>query len=84
MAIHFVGIDPDTDDDGCPTVFKDDEALDLLVQSYTADDATTADCDSKSPARKPKPPEETIIRIPRRMFPTIRKAMDELEDPGVQ
>ncbi|MFI6334119.1 hypothetical protein [Streptomyces sp. NPDC050535] len=83
MNIKFVGIDPDTDDDGCPTVWVDTEAADLLIQSYTADDASTARCDALSPARAPIPSGETVIRIPKRMIPLIRKACDEL-DPGVR
>ncbi|GAA2134093.1 hypothetical protein [Streptomyces synnematoformans] len=83
MTIRFVGIDPETDEDGCPTVWVDAEAGDLLVQSYTADEATTAECDSASPARSPKPQEETVIRIPQRMIPALRRACDEL-DSGVR
>lgn len=83
MNIHFVGIDPETDEDGCPTVWVDTSTSDLLIQSYQADDATTDTCDALSPARAPIPPGETVIRIPARMIPIIRKACDEL-DPGVR
>ncbi|MFK0151216.1 hypothetical protein ACIQVK_03925 [Streptomyces sp. NPDC090493] len=83
MEIHFVGIDPETDEDGCPTVWVDTQAEDLLIQSYQADAQTTATCDNLSPARAPIPPGETVIRIPKRMIPIIRKACDEL-DPGVR
>ncbi|MFI6494794.1 hypothetical protein [Streptomyces sp. NPDC050564] len=83
MNIQFVGIDPDTDDDGCPTVWVDTDTSDLLIQSYKADDESTARCDALSPARAPIPPAETVIRIPQRMIPVIRKACDEL-DPGVR
>ncbi|MDV9175963.1 hypothetical protein R6V09_38320 [Streptomyces sp. W16] len=83
MNIHFVGIDPETDEDGCPTVWVDTDTSDLLIQSYQADDETSTTCDTLSPARAPIPPGETVIRIPRRMIPIIRKACDEL-DPGVR
>ncbi|GHE00240.1 hypothetical protein GCM10010339_14620 [Streptomyces alanosinicus] len=83
MDIRFVGIDPDTDEDGCPTVWVDAETADLLIQSYEADAETSSICDALSPARAPIPPGETVIRIPRRMIPIIRKACDEL-DPGVR
>jgi hypothetical protein len=59
------------------------ETADLLIQSYEADEGTTATCDALSPARAPIPPGETVIRIPARMIPIIRKACDEL-DSGVQ
>ncbi|WP_425444618.1 hypothetical protein [Streptomyces phaeoluteigriseus] len=61
----------------------DTDTADLLIQSYQADEATTATCDGLSPARAPIPPGETVIRIPARMAPIIRKALDEL-DPGVR
>lgn len=83
MTTYFVGIDPETDEDGCPTVWVDPDGRELLVQSYRADEETTATCESLSPARAPIPPGETIIRIPARMIPIIRKALDEL-DPGVR
>ncbi|UWE08578.1 hypothetical protein [Actinacidiphila bryophytorum] len=85
MTIHFVGIDPETDEDGCPTVWVDDVARDLLIQSYQVDQETSATCDSLSPARAPIPPGETIVRIPARMISIIRKACDDLErDSGVR
>lgn len=83
MTIHFVGIDPETDEDGCPTVWVDKRAADLLIQGYEADETTSAQCDALSPARAPIPFGETVIRIPARMIPIIRKACDEL-DPGVR
>ncbi|EKX61434.1 hypothetical protein Sipo8835_29435 [Streptomyces ipomoeae] len=83
MNIRFVGIDPETDEDGCPTVWVDMDTADLLIQSYEVDEETSSTCDALSPARSPIPPGETVIRIPRRMIPIIRKACDEL-DPGVR
>ncbi|MFJ8140815.1 hypothetical protein [Streptomyces sp. NPDC096013] len=78
MNIQFVGIDPETDEDGCPTVWVDTSTDDLLIQSYQADDETTATCDALSPAGAPIPCGETVIRVPARMIPIIRKACDEL------
>jgi hypothetical protein len=83
MSIRFVGIDPETDEDGCPTVWVDTSTDDLLIQSYQADDETTATCDALSPVRASIPSGETVIRIPARMIPISRKACDEL-DPGVR
>ncbi|MFJ6656025.1 hypothetical protein ACIQNG_06615 [Streptomyces sp. NPDC091377] len=83
MTIHFIGIDPETDEDGCPTVWVDTKSKDLLIQSYEADDETTAQCDALSPAKAPIPPGEAILRVPARMISIIRKACDEL-DPGVR
>ncbi|MEU5973790.1 hypothetical protein [Streptomyces sp. NPDC047315] len=80
MDLRFIGIDPETDEDGCPTVWVDHAAEDLLIQSYTADSETAEKCHSLSPAKAPIPPGETVIRFPRRMVPLIRKACDELDE----
>ncbi|MFI6289475.1 hypothetical protein ACIBCM_32855 [Streptomyces sp. NPDC051018] len=64
-------------------MWVDTAAEDLLIQSYRADDASTAECHTLSPAKAPIPPGETVIRIPKRMVPIIRKACDEL-DPGIR
>jgi hypothetical protein len=61
----------------------DTNAADLLIQGYEADEETTATCDALSPAKAPIPPGETVIRIPARMIPILRKACNEL-DSGVQ
>ena len=39
MALGFVGIDPNTGGGGSPTVWVEDEAEEIIVQSWTADDA---------------------------------------------
>jgi hypothetical protein len=36
MALRFVGIDPDTDLEHCPTVWADEEAGELVVQGWKA------------------------------------------------
>ncbi|WNI19570.1 hypothetical protein RLT57_06070 [Streptomyces sp. ITFR-21] len=74
--IRFAGIDPDTDEDGCPTVWVDTDTSELLVQGYTADAETAVASHALSPARAPIPATETITRIPTRMAPLIRKALD--------
>ncbi|MFB7272723.1 hypothetical protein [Streptomyces sp. NPDC056244] len=84
MQIQFVGIDPSTDRNECPTVWVDKEEQRLLIQSYNADEASQAQCEATSPAYGPVPPTETIISIPARMVPAIRKAIDALENPGLR
>ncbi|MGW2550075.1 hypothetical protein [Streptomyces sp. NPDC001635] len=84
MDIQFVGIDPETDEDGCPTVWVDRSTKDLLIQGYQADEETTATADRLSPARAPIPEGETVVRVPARMIPILRKAFDALDDSGVR
>lgn len=40
MALQFLGIWPNTPDDGSPTIWLDDTTGDLIIQSWKADAAT--------------------------------------------
>lgn len=75
MALLFFGKDPNTNGDDCPTVWVDDTSADLLLQGWKADEATEAECRTVGHI----PDTETVIRIPARMVPLIRKACDEAE-----
>ncbi|MFG2346511.1 hypothetical protein [Streptomyces phaeochromogenes] len=79
MSVEFIGIDPDTDRDHCPTVWADTEARELLLQGWKPDEQTHAECEATSPANGPVPDSEAIIRIPARMIPMIREACDAVE-----
>jgi hypothetical protein len=84
LAVEFVGIDPDTDRDHCPTVWADREAREILLQGWKADAATQAACEATSPAHGSVPDTEAIIRIPARMIPMIREACDAVERAHVR
>ncbi|MEV2226996.1 hypothetical protein AB0H69_00235 [Streptomyces phaeochromogenes] len=84
MAVEFVGIDPDTDRDHCPTVWADPEAQEILLQGWKPDATTQAVCESTSPANGSVPDTEAIIRIPARMIPMIREACDAVERADVR
>ncbi|WML79193.1 hypothetical protein [Streptomyces sp. VNUA74] len=84
MSVEFVGIDPDTDRDHCPTVWVDKEAGELLIQGWDPDPATQEDCVRTSPANGALPEGEAIVRIPARMVPMIREACDALERADVR
>ncbi|WP_031480964.1 hypothetical protein [Streptomyces bicolor] len=79
MSVQFVGIDPDTDRDHCPTVWADAEAQEILLQGWKPDAATQTACEGSSPANGPVPETEAIIRLPARMIPLIREACDAVE-----
>ncbi|MFE9556826.1 hypothetical protein ACFYMW_32480 [Streptomyces sp. NPDC006692] len=79
MAVVYVGIDPDTDRDHCPTVWTDTEAQELLFQGWKPDAEAQAQCEQSSPANGSVPEGEAIIRIPARMIPLIREACDAVE-----
>lgn len=40
VQLQFIGVDPDSDIDESPTAWVDLESADIVIQSYTADDAT--------------------------------------------
>ncbi|QOV37259.1 hypothetical protein IM697_02005 [Streptomyces ferrugineus] len=79
MAVEFVGIDPDTDLDHCPTVWADVEAQEILLQGWKPSAETQTECEASSPAHGPVPDSEAIVRIPARMIPMIREACDAVE-----
>ncbi|MFE0273819.1 hypothetical protein ACFWZY_17125 [Streptomyces sp. NPDC058992] len=79
MDLQFIGIDPDTDRDHCPTVWVDQEKQELLLQGWKPDSTTHGACEASSPANGPVPEGEAIVRIPARMVPMIREACDAIE-----
>ncbi|MFJ2781846.1 MULTISPECIES: hypothetical protein [unclassified Kitasatospora] len=77
MSLEFFGIDPETEKDGSPTVWVEDETADLIFQGETADALLAAEVGSKSWAPGHSagiPVHESVIRIPARMVPIIREA----------
>ncbi|WP_331721088.1 hypothetical protein [Streptomyces sp. NBC_00454] len=79
MAVEFVGIDPDTDRDHCPTVWADAEAQEILFQGWLPTPGTRTECEESSPANGSVPESEAIVRIPARMISMIREACDAVE-----
>lgn len=79
MAVEFVGIDPNTDRDHCPTVWADGETQEILLQGWKPSPETQAECEGSSPANGSVPDSEAIVRIPARMIPMIREACDAVE-----
>ncbi|MFD5251407.1 hypothetical protein ACFWM5_00995 [Streptomyces bobili] len=81
MRLRFIGIDPDTGKNGSPTAWVDLETADILIQSYTADEETRAQCvENPAPGHvKGIPDHETVVRIPARLVPVLREACDAAE-----
>ncbi|THA29667.1 hypothetical protein E6R18_23205 [Streptomyces sp. A1277] len=75
MRLRFVGKDPESGDHGCPAVWVDVETKELVIQGVTADAATTALTVQDSPL----PAHESVVRLPRRMIPLLREALDGAE-----
>jgi hypothetical protein len=75
MALQYIGIDPDTGQGNCPTVWVDDKNDDLVLQGWLVDEPTLAECLAIGDV----PETEAVIRIPARMVPLIREACDVAE-----
>nr|WP_202504412.1 MULTISPECIES: hypothetical protein [unclassified Streptomyces] len=75
VRLRFIGKDPESGDHGCPAVWVDEETQDLVIQGVTADTATTALTVQDSPL----PAHEGVVRLPKRMIPLLREALDGTE-----
>ncbi|MFE5872426.1 hypothetical protein ACFQ6V_27755 [Streptomyces roseifaciens] len=82
MRLRFIGIDPNTGGEGSPTVWVEEETADLVLQGEKADQLLQALVGETQwvPGHAPGIPEhESVIRIPARMVPILRKACDAAE-----
>ncbi|MFG3254414.1 hypothetical protein [Streptomyces sp. NPDC048172] len=79
MPLRFVGIDPETNEDHCPTVWVDEAKGELVVHGWKASSALRNECEANFPANGPIPEYEDVVRLPARMMPMIRKACDALD-----
>jgi hypothetical protein len=69
MTLQFIGKDPDSPNNGSPTIWLDDTDDSIVIQGWRVDDATLAQVTATGPI----PPHETVLRIPRRMAPFLRE-----------
>lgn len=80
MSLRFVGIDPFTNGDNCPTVWVDEATSEIVIQGWTADPDTRRECLATGPI----PDHETVLRLPARMAPILKEACDVAGGPIVQ
>ncbi|WP_316529323.1 hypothetical protein [Kitasatospora brasiliensis] len=80
MAVRFIGIAPNTGDDECPTVWYDDEADEIVVQGWKANEKLRAKCLETGSI----PNTEDAVRLPARIVPILRKACDVAEGTDVR
>jgi hypothetical protein len=79
MTLRFLGIWPNTPDDGSPTIWLDDATGDLVIQSWKADEATVREAQAVGsvPGHSTGIPEhETMIRLPANMLRFIPRPGD--------
>lgn len=70
MALRFIGKDPDSPNNGSPTVWVDDEDGSIVIQGWKIEDGPTL---ATIEATGPVPSHETVLRLPRRMAPFLRE-----------
>ncbi|MFF7158113.1 hypothetical protein [Streptomyces sp. NPDC008139] len=75
MALRFIGIDPNTDEQNCPRVWVDEEAGEFVFQGWKAGD----DLEEQVRSTGPLPDHEGVVRIPVRMVHILREACDAAE-----
>jgi hypothetical protein len=79
MALVFIGIDPVTPGGNCPSVWIDDQTGDMVFQGWEeTDEANRAAIASRSPILD----HERIVRLPARMVPIVREAVEAAGDPA--
>ncbi|TDU05002.1 hypothetical protein EDD99_3486 [Streptomyces sp. 846.5] len=81
MGLTFIGIDPETNGQGSPTVWVDEDKRELVLQGWTASPELRRQVTATpAPNHEAGIPEgEDVIRIPVRMVPALRKACDAAE-----
>lgn len=72
MRLRFIGKDPESGAHGCPAVWVDEVTEELVIQGVRADAGTIALTAQDSPL----PAHESVVRLPQRMIPLLREAID--------
>ncbi len=81
MALRFIGADPDSPNNGSPTVWLDEEDQSIVIQSWKITDDGTI---SEITATRPIPDHETVVRLPARMAPFLLEVCGDVGTGGVQ
>lgn len=80
VALTFLGIWPNTPDDGSPTIWVEEETGDLIIQSWKADEETirkAQEVGSVPGHSTDVPDHETVIRLPANMLRFIPRTDSE-------
>lgn len=71
MALRFIGIDPETDGNNCPSVWVDDKDGSIVIQGQEVTDPVEL---AEIAARSPIASNEKIIRVPERVRRILMEA----------
>jgi hypothetical protein len=79
-GVRFIGIDPATDGDECPSVSVDPRTGDFLFHGWTVTDEQTL---TEIARHSPIADDESVVRLPARMRDIIMKALEvQLAEAG--
>ncbi|MFE5583071.1 hypothetical protein [Kitasatospora sp. NPDC056531] len=84
--LDFIGIAPETSEEGSPTVRVDHTRQETMIQGWSAFEKLVATISETTwtPGHAPGIPEGEIVnRIPARMVPILREACDVAERAGL-
>lgn len=81
MALRLIGVDPDSPNNGSPTVWLDEEDQSIVIQGWKITDDDTI---SEITATKPTPGHETVVRLPARMAPFLQEVCGDDRTGGVR
>lgn len=70
MTLRFIGVDPDSPNNGSPTVWLDESDDSIVIQGWKIMDEDTM---SQIRATGPVPDHEAVVRVPSRMAPFLRE-----------
>jgi hypothetical protein len=71
MSLQFIGRDPDSPNNGSPTVWLDEDDGSIVIQGWKIADVLTM---AEIEAAKPVPDHETVVRVPARMAAFLMEA----------
>jgi hypothetical protein len=74
MALRLIGVDPDSPNNGSPTVWLDEDDQSIVIQGWKITDDDTI---SEIIANKPIPGHETVLRLPARMASFLLEACSD-------
>ena len=80
MALKLIGVDPDSPNNGSPTVWLDEADGSIVIQGWKITDERTM---SDITAAKPIPDHEAVVRVPARIASFLMEACSG-GTPGIQ
>lgn len=79
MRLSFVGITPDTPDDGCPAVYVDEDTGDIWIQGPTVTDSRAL---AEVAGHSPIGPGEAVVKVSPVMKSFIMEAVNGTYERG--